>query len=119
MEEGHGIDIEFMRRWHERTVKEAEEYRRNAFAMTQEEFDAMYDDDYFEMLELFKQVWIKEVKMNCCKVEPKKKVKKRKRDKCGGADNRAAHLNLLQVQGQVVDGVQVYRFQRIVKPYLD
>ena len=54
MEEGHGIDIEFMRRWHERTVKEAEEYRRNAFAMTQEEFDAMYDDDYFEMLELFK-----------------------------------------------------------------
>jgi hypothetical protein len=48
--------------------------------------------------------------MNCCKVTPRKKAKKRKRDKCDGVDNLAAHLNLLQEKGQVVDGVQVYRF---------
>ena len=48
--------------------------------------------------------------MNCCKVKKTKKVKKQKRDKCGGVDNRAAHLNLLREKGQVVDGVQVYHF---------
>jgi hypothetical protein len=46
------IDEKFMSRWHERTIREAQEYRRNAFDISQEEFDAIYDDEYFEMLDL-------------------------------------------------------------------
>ena len=49
--------------------------------------------------------------MKCCKITPRKKVKKRKQVKgCGDADNRAKHLNLLNVEPEkVVNGVEIYR----------